>query len=1208
MPDVLMPNTMPNMMFDKVLIANRGEIVVRIARTLKKMGVTSVAIYSDSDADSPHIRACDEAIALGGQTAAESYLQADRILALAKTHGVQAIIPGYGFLSENADFAERCAHEGIAFIGPTPNQLREFGLKHRARELATAAKVPLAPGSDLLKDLPAALHEAERIGYPIMLKSTAGGGGIGLKRCADEPALIDAFEAVAGMGARFFGDGGVFVERFIDHARHVEVQIFGDGKGSVVALGERDCSLQRRNQKVIEETPAPNLPAKTRAAMLASAERLGESIAYQSAGTVEYIYDAPRDEFYFLEVNTRLQVEHPITEEVTGVDLIEWMVSLAAGVPFELSAPTPHGHAIEVRVYAEEPLRHFQPAPGQLSNVTLPDAEFVRVDTWVETSTTVPAQFDPMLAKIIVTGETRSKALSNLAEALAKTRFDGISTNLPFLRDLLSLPDFVAGTHSTGSIDHFLASGAYRPPAIEIIKPGTYTTVQDFPGRLGLWHIGVPPSGPMDDYALRLANRIVGNTPDMAGLECTLVGPSLKFHRDSMVAITGAEADIRLDDQSVQAGRPIAIEAGQTLSIGQVQSGARVYLAIRGGIDVPEYLGSRSTFALGKMGGHAGRILQVGDILTIGTVTAAFAPKVADAALMPAYGNHWEIGVLYGPHGAPDYFMPEAIEQFFTTDWAVHYNSNRLGIRLSGPKLSWARSDGGEAGLHPSNIHDTEYAVGSINFTGDMPVILTRDGPSLGGFVCPATIVRAELWKVGQLKPGDTIRFIPISHAQARALEQAQDAAIDNLLAPHTPTLLQAELGQCILLDVPAQNNLPRMTIRQAGDGYVLLEYGENILDLALRLRVHALMQHLQTDPVPGILECSPGVRSLQIRYEPKRLTQTDLVARLADINQLLADVRTLSVDSRIVHLPMAFEDSATLDAVARYRQSVRDTAPWLPSNSEFIRRINGLPDIQAVNDTIYSASYMVLGLGDVYLGAPCAVPLDPRHRLLTSKYNPARTYTAEGTVGIGGVYMCIYGMDSPGGYQLVGRTLPIWNRRPAHPNFEAGKPWLLRFFDQVRFYPVSEAELTEMRSAFATGALDVKTEAVVFRLDEHEAFLAANQSSINEFKARQAVAYQEEVSLWQEDEGSLNIREAVLTETEVEGEPIAASISGNIWKLLVSPGEAVQVGQVVAIIEAMKMEFSVEAPRDGVIAQCACTPGQLVQMGQTLVTLEFPA
>ncbi|ANJ65996.1 urea carboxylase [Halothiobacillus diazotrophicus] len=1207
-------------MFKKVLIANRGEIAVRIARTLKTMGVTSVAVYSDSDQDSPHVRACDEAIALGGQTAAESYLQAERILQLAKDHGVEAIIPGYGFLSENASFAELCAAAGIAFVGPTPEQLREFGLKHRARELAEAASVPLAPGSALLKDRHSALTEAERIGYPIMLKSTAGGGGIGLRRCADADALSEAFEAVAGMGSRFFGDGGVFVERFIDQARHIEIQIFGDGQGRVVALGERDCSLQRRNQKVIEETPAPNLPQATREAMAAAAVRLGESIRYQSAGTVEYIYDAARDEFYFLEVNTRLQVEHPVTEMVTGVDLIEWMVRLAAGDPVDMTVPAPNGVAIEGRIYAEEPLRNFQPSPGKLSNVTLPGGDGIRVDTWVETSTVVPAQFDPMLAKIICHGATRTEALARMAEALDVARFDGISTNRMLLRALVEQPDFVAARHGTATIDHYLGANGFTPRAIEVIKPGTYTLIQDYPGRLGLWHIGVPPSGPMDDYAFRIANRIVGNDAGAAALECTLVGPTLRFHHPVLVAVTGAPAPILLDDQPVEAWRPIQVAAGQTLSIGQATAGSRIYLAIRGGIDVPQYLGSRSTFALGAFGGHAGRTLAPGDILPFGgdepSVAAGgnalpapiHAPKVADERLIPTYPDVWEIGVLYGPHGAPDFFTDDAIEQFFSIEWQVHYNSNRLGIRLQGPKLSWARSDGGEAGLHPSNIHDTEYAVGSVNFTGDMPVILTRDGPSLGGFVCPATIIRSELWKVGQLKPGDRIRFVPISYDAARVREELQDQHIESLEVPTPAPDLLAERGECVLMDQPAKGEDPRLAIRQAGDGYVLLEYGENVLDLVLRLRVHALMEQLETDPIPGVLECSPGVRSLQIRYEPKRIAQSTLVARLTALNEHLPDIRTLAVPSRILHLPMAFEDSATLDAVARYRQSVRDTAPWLPRNSEFIRRINGLPDIQTVEDTVFAASYLVLGLGDVYLGAPCAVPLDPRHRLLTSKYNPARTYTAEGTVGIGGVYMCIYGMDSPGGYQLVGRTLPIWNRRPAHPTFAPDQPWLLRFFDQVRFYRVDEPELLRLRHAFSIGQFLPEITETVFRLDEHEAFLAEHAESIAEFRSRQAIAYETEVSLWQEEDGSLATRESASSDTEATGEPIPSTISGNVWKLLVEPGEAVQAGQPVAIIEAMKMEFTIEAPREGIIAQCCCAPGQLVQMGQTLITLEESA
>ncbi|HBT07733.1 MAG TPA: urea carboxylase, partial [Alcanivorax sp.] len=370
----------------KVLIANRGEIAVRICRTLKEMGIASVAVYSDADRNSQHVGAADEAVALGGQTAAESYLRSELILQAAKDTGAQGIIPGYGFLSENADFAEACAEAGIRFIGPTPDQLRRFGLKHEARALAEAAGVPLAPGTGLLQSLDEAKSAAAEIGYPIMLKSTAGGGGIGLSRCDNEQELVDAFESVKRMGENFFSDSGVFIERFVARARHVEVQIFGDGHGKVLALGERECSLQRRNQKVVEETPAPSLPQATREQLHASAVRLGESVNYQSAGTVEYIYDDERDEFYFLEVNTRLQVEHGVTEAVFGVDLVAWMVMLAGGEQPPLDADyRSRGHAMEVRIYAEDALKDFQPSPGELTEVSFPDD--IRLDGWVDTGT-----------------------------------------------------------------------------------------------------------------------------------------------------------------------------------------------------------------------------------------------------------------------------------------------------------------------------------------------------------------------------------------------------------------------------------------------------------------------------------------------------------------------------------------------------------------------------------------------------------------------------------------------------------------------------------------------------------------------------------------------------------------------------------------------------------------------------------------------------
>ncbi|CAB5517259.1 Carbamoyl-phosphate synthase large chain [Achromobacter anxifer] len=1207
-------------MFDTVLIANRGEIAVRAIRTLKRLGIRSVAVYSDPDRNAAHVREADVAVALGGAKAADSYLRMDLLLAAAREHGAQAIYPGYGFLSESAEFAQACEDAGIAFVGPTPLQIREFGLKHRSRELAAAAGVPMTPGTGLLGSLGEALSQAERIGYPVMLKSTAGGGGIGLSRCDNEAELTAAYDSVQRMGQHFFSDGGAFIERYVDNARHVEVQIFGDGAGRVLALGERDCSVQRRNQKVIEETPAPLLPAATREALHAAAVRLGESVGYRSAGTVEFIYDPARDSFYFLEVNTRLQVEHPVTEAVTGLDLVECMLRVAAGEPLDYAAMSraPQGASIEVRLYAEDPLRQFQPAPGVLTEVLFPQG--VRVDGWVETGTEVPAYYDPMLAKLIVHADTREAALDKLADALARTRLHGIATNLDYLRQIVDDARFRAGELST----RFLEGFVYRPAAIEVLAAGTYTSVQDYPGRVGYWDIGVPPSGPMDDYAFRLANRIVGNAPDAAGIETTLVGPSLRFHGDAIVALTGAACAATLDGEPMPMWTPVAVRSGQVLETGRALSGCRSYLAVRNGLDVPVYLGSRSTFALGQFGGHAGRTLRVGDMLPLVRPGLAAAtppesePQAAPAELIPAYGNTWEIGVLYGPHGAPDFFRPEAIDAFFAADWEVHYNSNRLGVRLIGPKPTWAREDGGEAGLHPSNIHDCEYAIGSINFTGDSPVILTRDGPSLGGFVCPVTIARAELWKVGQVKPGDRIRFVRIDYERAVALEAAQDRCVAELAAPAlaqaaapalTRTASPLDVTEPIVALLPAQGARPSVSYRQAGDGYLLLEYGDNVLDLALRMRIHLLMEALAADPVAGVLELSPGVRSLQIRYDSRIILQGALIQRLLRIEAGLADVATLKVPTRVVHLPMAFEDTATLGAVQRYQETVRASAPWLPNNVDFIRRINGLASRDDVRDIVFDASYLIMGLGDVYLGAPCAVPIDPRHRLLTSKYNPARTYTAEGTVGIGGVYMCIYGMDSPGGYQLVGRTLPIWNKFLKNPVFQDGKPWLLRFFDQVRFYPVTEAELDVLREDFREGRATVRIEEEVFDFAEHQRFLAEHADSIAAFQTRQKSAFDAEVALWKSEDA---VAEPDAAAPGPDAEPalregerlVSADMCGNIWKIPVQVGQSVSAGDTLVVVEAMKMELSVIAPASGTIAAIRCVPGKPVNAGDPLIVL----
>ncbi|MDD2950763.1 MAG: biotin carboxylase N-terminal domain-containing protein, partial [Sulfuricurvum sp.] len=487
-------------MFAKVLIANRGEIACRIIRTLKKMQIGSVAVYSHADAGSLHVMMADESVCLGEPPAKESYLDSEKIIQAAKDTGAEAIHPGYGFLSENAAFARRCAEEGIIFIGPTPRHMEEFGLKHTARSMAKAQNVPLLPGTELLENVEEALNAAETIGYPVMLKSTAGGGGIGMQLCYSADELENGFESVGRLSKSNFSQGGIYLEKFVASARHIEVQIFGDGKGDVIALGERDCSLQRRNQKVIEETPAPGLSEEIRDALRTAAVNLARSASYKSAGTVEFVYDTTEEKFYFLEVNTRLQVEHGVTEEIYGVDLVKWMILEAAEELGDTLTKqyVPSGHSIQVRVYAEDPLKNFQPSSGVLSEVVLPEG--VRCETWIERGSAISPYYDPMIAKLIVHASTRDEAIESMISALRKTTLYGIVTYLGYLDFVLGQEVFAKGEQTT----KYLGTLNYSPDIVEVIKPGTHTTIQSVPGRIGYWDIGVPPSGPMDSLSFRL--------------------------------------------------------------------------------------------------------------------------------------------------------------------------------------------------------------------------------------------------------------------------------------------------------------------------------------------------------------------------------------------------------------------------------------------------------------------------------------------------------------------------------------------------------------------------------------------------------------------------------------------------------------------------------------------------------------------------------
>jgi urea carboxylase len=1198
-------------MFDTVLIANRGEIACRIIRTLKRLGIRSVAVYSEADRHSKHVLDADVSICVGPAPAKQSYLNAEAVLDAGRQSGAQAVHPGYGFLSENTRFAEAAEAAGIAFIGPTSEQISKFGLKHTARALAKQAGVPLLPGSELLADLQEAQREAERIGFPVMLKSSAGGGGIGMSLCRSAAELGAAYETVRRLSQNNFGDASVYLERFVERARHIEVQLFGDGRGDVIALGERDCSAQRRNQKVIEETPAPNLEPALRRALHDAAVVLGRSVGYRSAGTVEFVFDAERREFYFLEVNTRLQVEHGVTELVMGVDLVEWMILTAAGIPPDLSAfrgRAPSGHSIQVRVYAEDPARDFKPSSGLLTEVELPE---VRVDTWIERGTEVSAFYDPLLAKIIVHGRDREQALSKLRAAIAETRIGGIETNLAYLAQLAQGPVFVAGETTTAH----LRSVAFSTQSIEVVTPGTFSIVVEHPGRLGYWDVGIPPSGPMDPLALRLANRVVGNSETAPGLELTMSGPTLRFAEEAVVALGGADMGATLDAAPVGLFEPIRVKAGQTLKLGAITgAGARAYLAVRGGLAVPAYLGSRTTFTLGGFGGHGGRVLRRGDVLHVGTEQPRDVAHALPPRLWPNLSRTWQLGVLYGPHGAPDFFTARDIDMLFSSDWEVHYNSNRTGVRLVGPKPEWARPDGGEAGLHPSNIHDVAYAIGSIDFTGDMPILLGPDGPSLGGFVCPGVIATAELWKMGQLRPGDKVRLVPLSAEQATALEIAQNSLIErrDAEAP-TAALTLVNPAGAVAGQLGEGPGRIKTVYRRAGDRYLLVEYGPLVLDLRLRFRVHALMTWLKASKLRGIVDLTPGVRSLQIHFDPHVLSSGLLLSALQSAESELASIDDVEVPTRTVHLPLSWDDPQTQLAISKYTTSVRPDAPWCPSNIEFIRRINGLQSVDDVYRTVFGARYLVLGLGDVYLGAPVATPVDPRHRLVTTKYNPARTWTPENAVGIGGAYLCIYGMEGPGGYQFVGRTLQVYNRFRSTTRFEPDKPWLLRFFDQIRFHPVSAQELLEQREAFPYGKVDVRIDEGTFKLRDYERFLSENQTSISGFKAQQQAAFEAERQRWI-DSGQLSFSAETrgpggaagdVTQLPEGAEAVESHVPGSVWKLEVRAGQRVKRGQTLLVVESMKMEIVVEAPNDGLVVELLVGEGQAVAPGQRVVVLK---
>lgn len=937
-----------------------------------------------------------------------------------------------------------------------------------------------------------------------------------------------------------------------------------------------------RHQKVIEEAPSPFVHSRPgmRAKMTSCAVALAKSVKYGSAGTVEFLVDDTDGSFYFLEVNTRLQVEHGITEMCYDVDLVSLMLRQAAE-PIEeetlmgMQKDGPRGFAIEARVYAEIPSRNFAPSPGLLQHIEwVKDA---RVDTWVTSGTNISPYYDPMIAKVLVWAESHDEVTDKMIRALTESKVQGCPTNIQYLADIVRDERFRKGDTTTAFLNDF----AWKPSTLDIVSAGAYTTIQDLPARRGVTN-GVPESGPMDPVSFRVANLLAGNPETTEALEVTLIGPELLFNVSATVAVTGGVVKVTIDGRDVDMYMRLHVPAGSKLKIGTVSSGCRAYIAVQGGFpNVPVYLGSKSTTSTLGLGGYQGRQLQPSDALDIIESKDDTQVSLPAGARLDSFWEDSVIHVMSGPHDDPEYITDDDRELLYGSVWKISHNATRSGYQVKGPRLTWAREDGGEGGGHPSNVIDEPYFIGAMNWNGDNPVILPNDAPMAGGLAMTHTVIRADMWRLGQRRPGAEIQFKRVTWQSAKELRLRTERYVADVKAfvqadgkgDVTPpdVSLPDDYTSAILHEIPEPI---RVVYRQAGEASISVSYGPMTASALTRAHIQQVLLRIRGGKeVKGVIASTGTTRAYSVEFDPLETTQDEMLQQLLAVERSVVNAHDL-IPSRLFRFPILFDDPVSKQAVRDYMATVRDSAIYLPDNQEYIAKANGV-DVEQASKSIVSCPQLVTEVSFV-VGCPLLLPLDPRSVFVAQKYNPVRSFTPEGTVGLGGPLYVIYPSDSPGGYQLCGRTVSTWDTYATKPGFKL--PWLMREFDQIQFYEVDADEYAKAFEESKTGRFHFQVEDTTFDPAKYSQFLDSIAEETQAYRARREAstkaAGEEEKRLlaaWRERQGT---KEETVEDTASGAITVASPMTSSVWKVLVEVGDVVKSGQTLAIMEAMKMEI----------------------------------